>query len=895
MLGQRPQESENSIKQITFPNMDDKLFTYDDEQVESKGPVTCLGITFANDDERREYFRNELRKKLPELKLIEGFPIGEDEDIINLSDPPYYTACPNPWIKDIVREWELSKKEISNNYCVSEPYGLSVSEKKNSAIYNAHSYHTKVPPEVIMNYYLYYTKPGDIVIDSFAGTGMAGVAANYCEHPTSEQLRHFNEKWLINFKKQPEWGKRNCVLGDISPICSYITYNYCNTVNKKLFIKAASEIYKQLEDEYGYLYKFKTNYGIAEINYIVWSECQVCPNCNEEFVYWDAAINILENQQLEEYPCPHCGALINKSHSIKSMQTEYDRILNETTSVCKFVPVFINYSVDNHRYEEVLDDKSRKELCSFNLPDDINVPISKLEKGDKTIDPFRLGIYYLHQFYTKKNLTILARFKDIIESYQCDERLKSYLRIWFTSCQSRLHMMNRYAVKHHRHVGPLANTFYVSSTPTEISPFYFIKSKIKDNNLDIYSEHNIVNQIVSASCTGLEDNSIDYIFTDPPFGSNIMYSELNFIWESWLNLRTNNKEEAISNKTQGKTLFDYQNIMTRCFKEYYRVLKPGRWITIEFSNTSASVWNSIQLALQNAGFIVTYVADLNKGRAGLHGILGVVAVNQDLAISCYKPSEKLSTNFIRLADNTNNIWDFVDELLRHLPIHTKKGNTTTAIVERSPKILYDRLIAFYVQHGYSVPLNAIDFQKGLRERFVERDGMFFTVEQAIEYEEKKKETDAFESLSLLVGSESEGIEWLNRLLSQGPRTYQDIQPDWMQNLVATKKGDKLPELKQVLEENFLKDDHDRWFIPDINNQAHLQEIKRRRLLREFNVYVSLPKIKGARLEALRAGFNDCYNKKDFETIIKVGNKLPEELLMTDEVLLRFYDIASSRV
>lgn len=71
---------------------------------EEQGPVTCFGMTFANDSERREYFREELRKKLPELKKIEGFPIGEDEDIINLSDPPYYTACPNPWLNDFVEQ-----------------------------------------------------------------------------------------------------------------------------------------------------------------------------------------------------------------------------------------------------------------------------------------------------------------------------------------------------------------------------------------------------------------------------------------------------------------------------------------------------------------------------------------------------------------------------------------------------------------------------------------------------------------------------------------------------------------------------------------------------------------------------------------------------------------------
>ena len=876
--------------------MADTLFNFEEEQVVNDGPVTCLGIQFESDAKRREFFREELRKKLPELRFVEGFPQGTDDDIIALSDPPYYTACPNPWVKDFVREWQQNRANSEQIGRVTEPYGLSVNEKKNSAIYNAHSYHTKVPPEVIMNYYLYYTKPGDVVLDGFAGTGMAGVAINNCARPSGEQLRHFNDKWQANFGKRPEWGERYCVLGDLSPITSYIAYNYCNAIDVDRFRKAAFTIFNRLESEYGYLYKLKTPYGrSAEINYLVWSECQVCPNCNEEFVYWDAAIDISRDQQLDEYRCPHCGASINKSHSIKAMHTEYDSVLKETTTVCKFVPVFVNYTENGHRYEKVLDEQTRKELSYFSLPEDITVPVAKLEAGDKTTDPFRLGIYYLHQFYTKKNLAILARFKELIEQYNCDERLKAFLRIWFTSCQSRLHMMNRYAAKHHRHVGPLANTFYVSATPTEISPFYFIKSKIEDNSLDIDSEHNVINQIVSATNSGLEDNSIDYIFTDPPFGSNIMYSELNFIWESWLGIRTNNKEEAIANKTQGKTLFDYQDIMTRCFKEYYRVLKPGRWITIEFSNTSAAVWNSIQLALQNAGFVVTYVSDLNKGRAGLHGILGVVAVNQDLAISCYKPSEELSRKFTELTNRAANIWDFVDELLRHLPVHIQKDNATTAIIERSPKILYDRLIAFYVQHGYAVPVNALDFQKGLRERFVERDGMFFTAEQAIEYEEKKKETAAFESLALMVGSELEGIEWLKRLLTDGPKTYQDIQPDWMQNLVNPKKGDRLPELMQILEENFLKDEQERWYVPDINNQSQLEEIKTKRLLREFNAYVGLSRIKDARLEALRAGFKECYKNKDFATIVAVGDKLPEELLTTDEVLLRFYDIASSRV
>lgn len=154
---------------------------------EQKDPVTVLGLTFANDDERREYFRAELRRKLPELRNIEGFPIGEDDDIIALSDPPYYTACPNPWLNDFIAEWEAEKKDLEakglrkTDFEVTEPYSADVSEGKNNPIYNAHSYHTKVPHPAIMRYILHYTQPGDIIFDGFCGTGMTGVAANMCE------------------------------------------------------------------------------------------------------------------------------------------------------------------------------------------------------------------------------------------------------------------------------------------------------------------------------------------------------------------------------------------------------------------------------------------------------------------------------------------------------------------------------------------------------------------------------------------------------------------------------------------------------------------------------------------------------------------------------------------
>ena len=69
-------------------------------------------MTFEDDTKRREFFRDELRKKLPELRLIEGFPVGTEDNIINLSDPPYYTACPNPWINDFIEAWGDEKGRL---------------------------------------------------------------------------------------------------------------------------------------------------------------------------------------------------------------------------------------------------------------------------------------------------------------------------------------------------------------------------------------------------------------------------------------------------------------------------------------------------------------------------------------------------------------------------------------------------------------------------------------------------------------------------------------------------------------------------------------------------------------------------------------------------------------
>jgi hypothetical protein len=375
-----------------------------------------------------------------------------------------------------------------------------------------------------------------------------------------------------------------------------------------------------------------------------------------------------------------------------------------------------------------------------------------------------------------------------------------------------------------------------------------------------------------------------------------MYSELNFLWESWLKVKTNNSPEAIENKTQGKTLLEYHALMLQCFQEYFRVLKPGKWMTVEFSNTSAAVWNGIQTAIQRAGFIIANVAALDKQQGSFKAVTTTTAVKQDLVISCYKPTYAYD-RIIHTNNVSTYVWDFITDHLNHLPIHISNKNKTQAIIERSSKILYDRLISYYIMKNQPVPIDAADFREGLQQKFKEEDGMFFTAEQYEEYQIKKVNAPQVVQYTLIVTTEAEGIVWLQKELSEKPSTYQDIQPKWMKTTTAVRKGDILPELKQILSENFIQTPEQKWRTPDTNEAKDRETMRNKVLLKEYQSYIDeikkpkAKKLKSVRVEALRAGFKNSHKNNDKQTIIELAEKIPQNILMEDEVLLMYYDLA----
>ena len=865
------------------------------------GPVTVLGHTFDNDEERRAYFREELRKKLPELKKMEGFPIGEDDDIIALSDPPFYTACPNPWLNDFIAVWEEEKKRMGHKEkVVTEPYASDVSEGRSNPVYVAHSYHTKVPHPAIMRYILHYTNPGDIIFDGFAGTGMTGVAANLCGSKAE-----VDKLGVQNVKV----GARHCICGDLSPFATNISQGYnlpCDTLAVK---KELKRIYEELKEECGWMYEVQDKEGGPKGNqhFIVWSDVYTCSNCGKEYSLWDVSLD-RENKCLrDKYNCPHCGAQQESKTAQAVRESYYDTILNAIKLRIKETPGIIVSTTNKRRTER---GANKFDLDLINTIESLEikdfVPKDELPIGYNTEQPKRTyEVYNVHQFFTRRNLIVLARLNEKISQ----SPYSTPLRFVFTSMIGRSMKLNRFSPRNYFFGGGgwvkgiLNGTLYIPTLPVEVSVLEQLNGKITmfDSIRDyLPTEPTSVVAVMSACAIPMKDNTIDYIFTDPPFGANIMYSELNFVQESWLKVRTNTVTEAIVNKEQNKGLFEYQQLMNRSLREYYRVLKPGKWLTMEFSNTSASVWNSIQNALQGVGFVVAGVAALDKQLGSFKAVTTTTAVKQDLVITCFKPSNEFSTKFTENVGSVESVWDFVDEYLHHLPVHIEKGNSTTTVVERSPKILFDRLISYYVQKGLPVPIDASDFQIGLREHFVECDGMFFTPGQKSEYLEKKKLAPEFVPMGLIVSNEADGIEWLRNQLREAPKTYQELQPSWMQAINGIRKGDILPELGVLLEENFIDGPDGKWRLPNIQDDVDKDKLREKALLREFKVYVeaaSKPhaRIKEVRVEAIRAGFKKCYMDKDFNTIVMVGDKIPQNLLMEDEILLQFYEIAIGKL
>ena len=320
-------------------------------------------------------------------------------------------------------------------------------------------------------------------------------------------------------------------------------------------------------------------------------------------------------------------------------------------------------------------------------------------------------------------------------------------------------------------------------------------------------------------------------------------------------------------------------------------------MTVEFHNSKNAVWAAIQEAIMRAGFVIADVRTLDKGQGTFKQMTTAAAVKQDLVISAYKPRSIFQRQFMLAAGSEETAWSFVRQHLENIPVVVEAGNRIELIAERQSFLLFDRMVAYHVMQGIPVPMDASDFYRGLDERFIKRDEMYFLPDQVTEYDTARIKLEVEDvQLALIVTNEKTAIGWLYRLLSEQPLTYADIQPRFMQETKTVDRYETIPELQILLEENFIQDSRDRWYVPDTKKEGDIAKLREKSLLREFDGYLkSKGKLKLFRSEAIRVGFSRLWRDKNYQAIVDLANRLPAATIQEDPNLLMYYDISLSRV
>jgi DNA methylase len=909
--------------------------------------VECLGLTFDSEDARRNHFTQKLREKLadPVFRSTSGFPRGSDEDILRLSNPPYYTACPNPFITALITAHNAGHDpDIST---ASLPYTSDVLSSKTDIVYTAHSYHTKVPPEAISTYVRHYTKPGDVVLDFFSGSGMTAIACRMVDQ--TQVSRSLSDKALFRLPI--------CI--DLSPAATFITSVYLWPDDEERFERSASKLLRNTDSSTAAQYRCGLEISDTDtVEYILWIEALFCPTCQAEVVSDSVVKATTSIGSADEFPCPHCGALISKAPTKASGAVRLERRLRTTVDIgtgatrqtMRRVPVGAQVikgtsaKAANRRLVVIAPDAREEQMCEHLRPSHW-FPTDPLIRGERFIQKDCLesyGITNVHHFYLPRQLAVYAQMW-ASASKVASWRERQSLLFFVQSNGLGLTVLNRYQpTQFGKESGGsqvnryFTGTLYVPSMVAEVTPGYAYTNKLKRLTKAfalIRNQHNSTAVVSTQSATDLSNipnESVDYIFVDPPFGRNLQYSELNQIWESWLRVKTDRDPEAIMDSTRRREALEYAALMRLAFHEGYRVLRAGKWMTIEFHNSSNIVWHAIQEALFASGFIVAHVRALNKGqetyKQSRQGLM-----SQDLVISAYKPTVKQESVRSLQSVSEQEVWQFVREHLRRVAQPTLSNEVLEPVAERQPRVLFDRMVAFFVQRQISVPLSAMEFYARLANHFPTRDEMIFLEEQATQYDKERYKATEVRQFEMFVEDEASAIEWVRKILAKKPQKSSDLQPVFMRETSGWAKHETPIELEALLRSNFIQYDgkgqvpsqiHSylstnyreyrslekgsqelraaalgRWYVPDPGRQIDLEKLREKELLSEFETYKTSKerKLKTFRTEAVRAGFKAAYDAPDYTTIVSIAAKLPENVLEEDEKLLMYYDVASMRL
>ena len=495
------------------------------------------------------------------------------------------------------------------------PLPDTITAPRTDAIYNCHGYLTKVPVAAIRPFIDAFSAPGEVVLDLFAGSGMTGIAATMAG--------------------------RRAALSDISALGQHIAAGYLTKVPEEAFRRAAAGAARQARAAIGDLYQTRrqSDGAATEMVRTIWSFTYRCPACREELVYFYH----VQRGSAAHGHCPHCAGPFAR----RSWPTGDD------------VPVkVVARSTDGRLVEQAIGLADQAAIAA--AAEDIRlteVPSFHIDASREMFSRSGLGKRGLTEtvkFFSPRNAIALLELWRAIASVS-DDALRRKLRFAFTAILPRA--SRRYQWSAQRPLNAQNQTYYIAPVYYEWNVFELFDRKVEAairSDAEIFATGSLFDHQPRADATyviasadrlaHVADESIDYVFTDPPFGSNIFYSDMNLFHEAWLGKMTDHSREAVMHTTGKKrngTAERYEALLRGAFSEAFRVLRPGRHMSVVFGNSDGRIWHLVQRAIRDAGFrsVPVHVAILDKGQRSVKGLNSgsESVVTVDLVLTMQKP------------------------------------------------------------------------------------------------------------------------------------------------------------------------------------------------------------------------------------------------------------------
>jgi len=573
-----------------------------------------------------------------------------------------------------------------------------VTSSKTSSAYQVHSYPTKIPPEAITPFIEASTEPGAIILDPFCGSGMTGVAA------------------LLS--------GRSAVLSDLSPGAVHLARNHTSRVEPRRVLEALegmerSWMRRTERSVYGAFCPTCGSPGVTR--HVIWSDVYACARCEAEVVVWDVASGT-EGHVPRALLCPRCRSAVPRA-GMRPRRSEPAHIVVECHGGCRTLqdgPI----AGENLTH---LERASRRRVRYW-------VPSTRVEP---TREMYKRSALHLHGIETVADFYLhrakLALSQLWLRISQLNPRpVRDAMRFAFTNTAWHSSRMRRFNSRGGQR--PLTGTLYIPQLVAEANVFEVFRHQVRQI-AGFYGEFEppaqasaIVRRSSATDLSWLPDGTIDYVFTDPPFGANIFYGDCNLVWEAWLRGVTDTSQEIVVNRSRstsdgGKTTDDYGSLLHGAFAELRRVVRKDARVSIVFHNADDQVWAAMLGAAERSGLRQIEVSLLDKGQRSMKGYRGRAGLE---LVAFYDLVITFAPAGVR-APHLNGAGEIALKALREHLRGADRAMLPLTAQERSLEYLYSFAVASVIRRGAAPEGLSFRAFEGIANKHFTRVGRHFAV------------------------------------------------------------------------------------------------------------------------------------------------------------------------